>query len=66
MDSESGTCHNLHINCYIVKPFLSKSRGYGARILERQNVLQTNQVLFRRMCLSLAMVLPFKDSAGGT
>ena len=37
-----------------------------ARILERQNVLQTNQVLFRRMCLSLGMVLPFKDSAGGT
>ena len=37
-----------------------------ARILERQNVLQTNQVLFRRMCLSLAMVLPFKDSEGGT
>jgi hypothetical protein len=37
-----------------------------ARILERQNVLQTSQVLFRRICVSLAMVLPFKDSAGGT
>jgi hypothetical protein len=38
----------------------------GARILERQNVLQTSQVLFRRICVSLAMVLPFKDSEGGT
>ena len=37
-----------------------------ARILERQNVLQTSQVLFRRICVSLAMVLPFKDSEGGT
>jgi hypothetical protein len=33
------------------------------RILERQNVLQTSQVLFRRICVSLAMVLPFKDSS---
>jgi Domain of unknown function (DUF4136) len=41
-------------------------RGYagrfGARILERQNVLQISQVLFRRICVSLATVLPFKDS----
>ena len=37
-----------------------------ARILERQNVLQTSQVLFRRICVSLAMVLPFKDSESGT
>jgi hypothetical protein len=36
------------------------------RILERQNVLQTSQVLFRRLCVSLAVVLPFKDSQGGT
>ena len=36
-----------------------------ARILERQNVLQTGQVLFRRLCVSLAVVLPFKDSQGG-
>jgi hypothetical protein len=26
-------------------------------------VLQTSQVLFRRICVSLAMVLPFKDSS---
>jgi hypothetical protein len=38
----------------------------ATRILERQNVLQTSQVLFRRICVSLAMVLPFKDSEGGT
>jgi hypothetical protein len=36
------------------------------RILERQNVLQTSQVLFRRLCVGLAVVLPFKDSEGGT
>ena len=29
-------------------------------------MLQTSQVLFRRICVSLAMVLPFKDSLGGT
>jgi hypothetical protein len=34
-----------------------------ARILERQNVLRTTQVLFRRICVRLAMVLPFKDSS---
>ena len=40
------------------------ARGSGlTRILERQNVLQTSQVLFRRICVSLAMVLPFKDSS---
>jgi hypothetical protein len=40
--------------------------GRLARILERQNVLQTSQVLFRRLCVSLVVVLPFKDSEGGT
>jgi hypothetical protein len=29
-------------------------------------VLQTSQVLFRRLCVSLVVVLPFKDSQGGT
>jgi hypothetical protein len=38
----------------------------GSRILERQNALQTSQVLFRRIRVSPAMVLPFKDSEGGT
>jgi hypothetical protein len=38
----------------------------SSRILERQNALQTSQVLFRRIRVSLAMVLPFKDSEGGT
>jgi hypothetical protein len=28
-------------------------------------VLQTSQVLFRCLCVSLAVVLPFKDSQGG-
>jgi hypothetical protein len=37
-----------------------------AKILERQNVLQTNQVLFRRLNVSLVVVLPFNDSQGGT
>jgi hypothetical protein len=37
-----------------------------ARILERQNVLQTGQVLFRRLCVGPMVVLPFKDSQGGT
>jgi len=34
----------------------------ATRIPERQNVLQTSQVLFRRIWVSLAMVFPFKDS----
>jgi hypothetical protein len=29
-------------------------------------MLQTSQVLFRPLCVSLAVVLPFKDSQGGT
>jgi hypothetical protein len=37
-----------------------------SRILERQKMLQTSQVLFRPLCVSLAVVLPFKDSQGGT
>jgi hypothetical protein len=40
--------------------------GRYARILERQKMLQTSQVLFRPLCVSLAVVLPFKDSQGGT
>jgi UbiD family decarboxylase len=40
--------------------------AFATRILERQNVLQTSQVLFRRLCVSLVVVLPFKDSQGGT
>jgi hypothetical protein len=36
---------------------------FSARMLERQNVLQTSQVLFGRIYVSLAMVLPFKDSS---
>jgi hypothetical protein len=35
----------------------------AARILERQKMLQTGQVLFRRPSVSFAMVLPFKDSS---
>ena len=37
-----------------------------SRILERQKMLQTSQVLSRRLCVSGAAVLPFKDSEGGT
>jgi hypothetical protein len=33
------------------------------RILERQKMLQTGQVLLRRLCVDFALVLPFKDSA---
>ena len=36
------------------------------RILERQNMLRISQVLFERLCVSQAVVLPFKDSEGGT
>jgi hypothetical protein len=35
----------------------------AARILERQKMLQTSQVLSRRLCVSCAAVLPFKDSS---
>jgi hypothetical protein len=34
--------------------------------LERQNVLQISQVLFRCLCVGPMVVLPFKDSQGGT
>ncbi|MBV8176141.1 MAG: hypothetical protein JO151_16480 [Verrucomicrobia bacterium] len=33
------------------------------RILERQKMLQTGQVLLRRLCVDFALVLPFKDSS---
>jgi len=36
------------------------------RILERQKMLQTDQVLLRRLSVNFALVLPFKDSQGGT
>jgi hypothetical protein len=42
------------------------SRTFHTRILERQKMVQTSQVLFRPLCVSLAVVLPFKDSQGGT
>jgi hypothetical protein len=41
---------------------LTVARGDGegnARILERLNVLQTSQVLLHRICVNLAMVLPW-------
>ena len=38
----------------------------GSRILERQKMLQTGQGLFRRLSVDFALVLPFKDSQGGT
>jgi hypothetical protein len=34
-----------------------------ARILERQKMLQTGQVLFRRLSVDFALVLLFKDSS---
>jgi hypothetical protein len=37
-----------------------------SRILERQKMLQTGQVLLRRLSVNFALVLPFKDSQGGT
>jgi hypothetical protein len=37
--------------------------GTRTRILERQNVLQISQVLFRRLYVSVVVVLPFKDSS---
>jgi hypothetical protein len=33
------------------------------RILERQKMLQTGQVLFRRLSVDFALVLPLKDSS---
>ena len=38
----------------------------SARILEGQKMLQTGQVLFWRLSVKFALVLPFKDSQGGT
>jgi hypothetical protein len=35
----------------------------SSRILERQKMLQTGQVLFRRLSVDFALVLPFKDSS---
>ena len=37
--------------------------AHGARILERQNVLRTSQILFRRLAVNFALVLPFEDSS---
>jgi hypothetical protein len=37
----------------------------ASRILERQKMLQTGQVLFRRLSVDFALVLPFKDSQRG-
>jgi hypothetical protein len=36
------------------------------RILEWHKLLHTGQVLFRRLSVVFALVLPFKDSQGGT
>ena len=38
--------------------------GIHTRILERQKMLQTDQVLLRRLSVNFALVLPFKDSQG--
>ena len=38
----------------------------STRILERQKMLQTGQVLFRRLSVDFALVLPFKDSSEAT
>ena len=42
------------------------SGTHFARILERQKLLQTSQVLFRHLCVSYVALLPFKDSQGET
>ena len=39
------------------------ARGLSSRILERQKMLQTDQVLLRRLSVNLALVSPFKDSS---
>ena len=39
------------------------SSGKSSRVLERQKMLQTGQVLFRRLSVDFALVLPFKDSS---
>jgi hypothetical protein len=45
---------------------LQDSLAQRARILERQKMLQKGQVLLRRLSVNFALVLPFKDSQGGT
>ena len=47
-------------------PRWSRSIINISRILERQKMLETGQVLFRRLSVDFALVLPFKDSRGGT
>jgi hypothetical protein len=42
------------------------SFSFAARILERQKMLRTGQVLLWRLSVDFALVLPFKDSQGGT
>jgi hypothetical protein len=44
-------------------PVLLQEESYGTRILERQKMLQTGQVLFRRLSVDFALVLHFKDSS---
>jgi hypothetical protein len=75
LEKDRGEDYSMLLNCRAQLNLLKKSmpwlRSSGrvvfvTRILERQSVLQTSQVLFRRICVSLAMVLPFKDSEGGT
>jgi len=39
------------------------ARGLSSRILERQKMLQTDQVLLRRLSVNFALVSPFKDSS---
>ena len=47
------------------KPWLARNliRATVTRILERQKMLQTGQVLFRRLSVDFALILPFKDSS---
>ena len=42
---------------------VARCRRDRSRILERQKMLQTGQVLFRRLSVDFALVLPFKDSS---
>src|SRR6516162_7418010 len=58
-DSRKNQESGVHGACPLCLPV-------AARILERQKMLQTSQVLSRRLCVSCAAVLPFKDSEGGT
>jgi hypothetical protein len=47
------------------RPAPRGSKSNSARILERQKMLQTGQVLFRHLSVDFAFVLPFKDSERG-